>query len=96
MLRVKTEKDLAHDVIAELSWEEVQVKQYRYRSAMVINQLFKINRDNELEQVLAKKSGEKMDNHTVYEIRYPDGSTFAIQCSDDFMAIGVGIDERIW
>ena len=75
---------------------DASVRQYGYRQALPVRPLFHIERDKEFEEMLAEKAGKKMDNHTLYEITYPDGTSFSIKFSDSRMYIGLGVDERPW
>ena len=89
-------KNWASDFLYQLMRKNIIVTQYYYRSAYPTNILFRLERDDELENFLSKKSGERKDNHTLYEIKFEDGSSVCIGCSDLLMNIGVGVTEKNW
>lgn len=84
------------DVLQTLMFEYCIVKQHSYGSVKIIHPLITFPKYKELENFLAKKAGKESDNHTVYEIVYGDGASFAISCSDCNMTLGIGIKEVSW
>lgn len=38
----------------------------------------------------------RIDNHTLYSIAMKDGNKFCVLCHDQFMYIGLGVDEGAW
>ena len=96
MLKVTVDKWWISHMTSQLSSEKVTVHQYPYRSARVSHPLFVIERNDNLEKLLAEKSGKRLDNHTLYKVSFEDGNSFAIECSDFTMGIGVGITEKHW
>lgn len=90
---------MMEDIIFELTNAivfDASVRQYRYRRALEARCLFQIERERQFEEFLAEKAGGKIDNHTLYQITYPDGTSFSIRCSDAYMYIGLGVNECCW
>ena len=90
------EKRLARDIMYHIDTKEATVKQYSYRSARIRHLLLQIERNDKLEKLLSNKANKQTDNHTLYEVTFADGSTFAIECSDSAMRIGVGVSVASW
>lgn len=89
----------------------VQVVRFPYRSARVLNPMFRIERysqDKEDEswnreeyegivECLDKAAGTSMrDNHVTYELTFKDGGKLAIQLTDGIIIIGTGVRKEYW
>lgn len=90
------EKRCIRDMKHQIEATGATVKQYSYRSASIRHILLQIERNDDLESFLANKANKQTDNHTLYEVTFADGSTFAIECSDFAMRIGIGISIGSW
>ena len=89
-------KNCTTSMLWNLSIKEIEVRQYPYRSANLKNVICEIERDEKLEGFLSQKSGKAIDNHTLYQVSYKDGSSFGIMCSDLSMRIGLIVEENCW
>jgi hypothetical protein len=89
--------------------KEATVKLYPYRTARVKNKFLAINMDEfdesdkwvkrDCEKFLdnlCEITGKRLDNHTVYEIVYKDGSKYAVAYSDNNLYFGLSVIEEIW
>lgn len=76
------------------------VKHYKYRTALVRDIIFRIDRNNtrarQLESWLAERCNVREDNHTAYEVTLNSGKKLYIFCTDSTMAFGLSIEERMW
>lgn len=73
---------------------------YGYRKAQLSIRLISLYRHDErverLEKFLYEKAGVKSkDNHTVFEVEY-QGNKLALQFTDRYMWIGLGVIDRPW
>lgn len=87
---------LLNDIKREVRKEAVSVTQYRYRTAYVTHILLEMPRDDELEELLSKKSGKRIDNHTLYQLTFSDGENFSMLFSDRKMYLGLGVSKMNW
>lgn len=73
---------------------------HSYRTALTRDIFLVLDRRDdsvhEFEQYLADCAGAQIDNHTTYEVRYTNGHTLFVTCTDMSMWLGFSIEKRIW
>lgn len=74
----------------------IKVIQYRYRTAYATHILLEMPRNDELEKILAEASGQRADNHVLYQITFSDGKSFSMLFSDKKMLLGLGVTKMNW
>lgn len=74
------------------------VTQYPYRTKRVHHVWQVIPRDvmDKIEMNLAELAGKRPDNHTVYEIAPPSGSSIYLMFTDFEVRIGTELVDRRW
>lgn len=76
------------------------VKHYPYRTAMVTDRIFTVDRNDPaahaFEKWLAERAGVDTDNHTAYALEMKSGKILYIGCSDFCISFGLSIDEVRW
>lgn len=75
------------------------VKRHGYRQARPKVYLVSFDREDieieRLEKLLYEFTGERKDNHTLFEVRVNE-YTLALQFSDDKMYLGLGVEKQPW
>ena len=90
------ETSVIRNIFKLVAWENVEVKQFKPRSAMIGHTLLSIERNEYLERLLAQKANANVQNHSLYMVSLPDESSFVIFCQDLEMHVGIGVTVGNW